>query len=79
MEVNDPKIEKPDDGKMTVLEMVESAAKLQGGAMGAIIIAAQCVRKGGTVVLVGVYGARYNRYEIFDAKLDDCIKVVLHP
>jgi len=121
------------DGKMTVFEMVQSAAKLHGGAMGAIIMAAQCVRKGGTVALIGVYGMRYNQfplgdffarnitlkmgqcpaqaytehlygiikeekidptdiithrlsldegehgYEIFDAKKDNCIKVVLQP
>jgi len=112
--------------------MVETAAKLQGGAMSAIVMAAQAVRKGGTVVLVGVYGARYNQfplgdfftrnitlkmgqcpvhsytrplfqliaeekidptdiithrlpldkaehgYEIFDAKKDNCVKVVLY-
>jgi len=120
------------DGKMSVMEMVETAAKLQGGAMSAIVMAAQAVRKGGTVVLVGVYGARYNQfplgdfftrnitlkmgqcpvhsytrplfqliaeekidptdiithrlpldkaehgYEIFDAKKDNCVKVVLY-
>ncbi|TCP54521.1 S-(hydroxymethyl)glutathione dehydrogenase/alcohol dehydrogenase [Tumebacillus sp. BK434] len=121
------------DGKMTIIEMMESALKLQGGAMGAIVIAAQCVRKGGTIQLIGVYGARYNAfplgdlfarnitlkmgqapvihympelyrmieankfdptdvithrlplseaeraYELFDEKLDGCIKVVLKP
>jgi S-(hydroxymethyl)glutathione dehydrogenase/alcohol dehydrogenase len=121
------------DGKMTALEVVETALKLQGGAMGAILIASQAVRKGGTIQLVGVYGLRYNAfplgdlfarnitlkmgqapvihympelydkivqnefdptdiithqlplteaehgYEIFDAKRDDCIKVVLKP
>lgn len=121
------------DGKMTVLEMVESALKLQGGSKSAIEIATQAVRKGGTVSVVGVYGARYNMfpfgdffarnvtlkmgqcpahtyvepilrlikdgkfdardiithilpldqgehaYEIFDAKRDNCIKVILKP
>lgn len=121
------------DGKMTVVEMVESALKLQGGSKSAIEIATQAVRKGGTVSLVGVYGARYNMfplgdffarnvtlkmgqcpvhsyvepilrliqekridptdiithrlpldmgehaYEIFDEKMDNCIKVVLQP
>jgi S-(hydroxymethyl)glutathione dehydrogenase/alcohol dehydrogenase len=121
------------DGKMTMLEMVESALKLQGGSKSAIEIATQAVRKGGTVALVGVYGARYNMfplgdffarnitlkmgqcpahtyvepilglirdgrfdgtdiithvlpldegehgYEIFDEKMDNCIKVVLKP
>jgi S-(hydroxymethyl)glutathione dehydrogenase/alcohol dehydrogenase len=121
------------DGKKSVVEMVETALKLQGGAMGAITIASQAVRKGGTIVLVGVYGLRYNAfplgdlfsrnitlkmgqapiihympdlfkmireekfdptdiithrlplsdaqhgYEIFDEKLDNCIKVILKP
>jgi S-(hydroxymethyl)glutathione dehydrogenase/alcohol dehydrogenase len=121
------------DGKMTVVEMVETALKLQGGSKSAIEIATQAVRKCGTVVLVGVYGMRYNNfplgdffarnitlkmgqcpahayvipildliksgrfdatdiithklpldkgehaYEIFDEKMDNCIKVVLKP
>lgn len=121
------------DGKKTPLEIVGSALKLHGGAMGAIVIASQAVRKGGTVQLVGVYGTRYNAfplgdffarnitlkmgqapvihyipelyrmikeevfdptdiithqiplseaergYEIFDEKMDDCIKVILKP
>lgn len=121
------------DGKMTVIEMVETALKLQGGSKSAIEIATQAVRKCGTVVLVGVYGMRYNNfplgdffarnitlrmgqcpahayvepilnliksgrfdatdiithrlplekgehaYEIFDEKMDNCIKVVLKP
>ncbi|WP_139491223.1 zinc-dependent alcohol dehydrogenase [Brevibacillus dissolubilis] len=54
------------DGKMTVVEMMESALKLQGGAMGAIVIASQAVRKGGTIQLVGVYGARYNAFPLGD-------------
>lgn len=54
------------DGKKTAVEMVESALKLQGGAMGAIVLASQCVRKGGTVQLVGVYGARYNQFPLGD-------------
>jgi len=121
------------DGKMTPLEFLATGAKLQGGSMGAIVIAAQAVRKCGTIQLTGGYGARYNAfplgdlfnrnitiktgqapvipimpkvydlfaskkvdpadvvthimplekaqhgYEIFDAKLDNCIKVVLKP
>ncbi len=121
------------DGKMTKFEMLETALKLQGGSKSAIEIATQAVRKGGTVSMVGVYGARYNMfplgdffarnitlkmgqcpaqtyvprildlikqgkfdatdiithklkldegehaYEIFDKKLDNCIKVVLKP
>jgi S-(hydroxymethyl)glutathione dehydrogenase/alcohol dehydrogenase len=121
------------DGKMTALEVIETALKLQGGSLGAIQISAQAIRKGGTVVLVGVYGTRYNAFplgdffarnitlkmgqapvihympylynmikegeidptdiithqlpldeaehgfEIFDKKLDNCIKVILKP
>jgi len=54
------------DGKMTTLEMIESALKLQGGSKSAIEIATQAVRKGGTVALVGVYGARYNMFPLGD-------------
>ncbi|WP_123040306.1 zinc-dependent alcohol dehydrogenase [Cohnella candidum] len=121
------------DGKMTPMEFLASGLKLQGGAMGAIVIASQAVRKGGTIQITGVYGGRYNAfplgdifqrnitvktgqapvihymphmyelvasgkidpmdivthviplddakrgYEIFDDKLDNCIKVVLKP
>lgn len=121
------------DGKMTDLEFLASGMKLQGGALSAIIIAAQCVRKGGTIQITGVYGGRYNGfplgdlmerninirsgqapvihymphmydliatgkvdpgdiithviplseakrgYEIFDTKMDNCIKVILKP
>jgi len=54
------------DGKKTVMEMIGSALKLHGGAMGAIVIASQAVRKGGTVQLVGVYGVRYNQFPLGD-------------
>lgn len=54
------------DGKMTILEKIESAMKLQGGSKSAIEIATQAVRKGGTVSLVGVYGARYNMFPLGD-------------
>ncbi|WHH59879.1 zinc-dependent alcohol dehydrogenase [Petroclostridium sp. X23] len=54
------------DGKMTTLEMVETALKLQGGSKSAIEIATQAVRKGGTVSMVGVYGARYNMFPLGD-------------
>jgi S-(hydroxymethyl)glutathione dehydrogenase/alcohol dehydrogenase len=54
------------DGKMTVIEMVESAMKLQGGSKSAIEIATQAVRKGGTVSLIGVYGMRYNAFPLGD-------------
>lgn len=54
------------DGKMSVIELVETALKLQGGSKSAIEIATQAVRKGGTVSLVGVYGARYNNFPLGD-------------
>ena len=121
------------DGKMSLVEKVETALKLQGGSKSAIEIASQAVRKCGHVALVGVYGTKYNNfplgnfftrnitlkmgqcpairyvepilekikngefdatdiithklsleegrhaYEIFDAKEDNCIKVILKP
>ncbi len=54
------------DGKMTALERVETMLKLQGCSKSAIEIATQAVRKGGTVSLVGVYGARYNNFPLGD-------------
>lgn len=51
---------------MTAMELVQSALKLQGGSMGAILIASQAVRKGGTVQLTGVYGMRYNAFPLGD-------------
>lgn len=54
------------DGKMSNIEKVESVLKLQGGSKSAIEISTQAVRKGGTVVLVGVYGARYNNFPLGD-------------
>jgi S-(hydroxymethyl)glutathione dehydrogenase / alcohol dehydrogenase len=121
------------DGKMTDMEFLASGLKLHGGAMSALIIASQAVRKAGTIQITGVYGGRYNGfplgdimqrnvnirsgqapmihlmpymyelvatgkidpgdvvshvlplseakhgYEIFDTKMDNCIKVVLKP
>ena len=121
------------DGVMSNFEKVETLLKLQGGSKSAIEISSRCIRKGGTVMMVGVYGARYNlfplgdffsrnitikmgqcpaqayipkildilkkgeydptdiithklslsegkhAYDIFDSKLDNCIKVVLKP
>jgi S-(hydroxymethyl)glutathione dehydrogenase / alcohol dehydrogenase len=120
-------------GKMSPMEFLASGLKMQGGAMGALVIATQAVRKGGTIQVTGVYSARYNAfplgdifqrnvnlrtgqapvihymphlyqliaegkvnpadivthvlpleqakhgYEIFDTKLDNCIKVLLKP
>ena len=54
------------DGKMTTFEKIETALKLQGGSKSAIEIATQAVRKGGTVVFVGVYGTRYNMFPLGD-------------
>lgn len=54
------------DGKMTILERAETMLKIQGGSKSAIEIATQAVRKGGTVVLVGVYGTRYNMFPLGD-------------
>ncbi|MDU4694418.1 MULTISPECIES: zinc-dependent alcohol dehydrogenase [Paenibacillus] len=54
------------DGKMTNLEFLASGLKLQGGAMSAIVIASQAVRKGGTIQITGVYGGRYNGFPLGD-------------
>jgi len=54
------------DGKMSTIEKVESALKLQGGSKSAIEMSAQAVRKGGIVSMVGVYGAKYNMFPLGD-------------
>jgi S-(hydroxymethyl)glutathione dehydrogenase/alcohol dehydrogenase len=54
------------DGKMTPLEFVGSGLKLQSGAMGALVIATQAVKKGGTIQVTGVYGGRYNAFPLGD-------------
>lgn len=54
------------DGKMTTFEKIETLLKLQGASKSAIEIATQAVRKGGTVVFVGVYGTRYNMFPLGD-------------
>jgi len=54
------------DGKMTPLEFLATGAKLHGGAMGAIVIATQAVKKCGTIQLTGAYGARYNAFPLGD-------------
>ena len=51
---------------MSTFEKIETALKLQGGSKSAIELAAQCVRKCGTVVLLGVYGTRYNLFPLGD-------------
>jgi S-(hydroxymethyl)glutathione dehydrogenase / alcohol dehydrogenase len=54
------------DGKMSDLEFLASGMKLQGGALGPVILATQAVRKGGTIQLTGVYGGRYNGFPLGD-------------
>ena len=54
------------EGKMSTIEKIESILKLQGGSKSAIEIAVKCVRKGGTIMLVGVYGAKYNMFPLGD-------------
>lgn len=54
------------DGKMSMIEKAETLLKLQGGSKSALVIATQAVRKGGTVSIVGVYGARYNNFPLGD-------------
>lgn len=54
------------DGKMTPLEYLATGLKLHGGAMSAIVMATQAVRKGGTIQLTGVYGSRYNAFPLGD-------------
>ena len=54
------------DGRMTLMEKIETALKLQGGSKSAIELAAKAVRKGGTVSVVGVYGGRYNMFPLGD-------------
>jgi S-(hydroxymethyl)glutathione dehydrogenase / alcohol dehydrogenase len=53
-------------GKITPGELLQSVIRLQGGSMGAITMASQSVRIGGTVALVGVYGTRYNAFPLGD-------------
>jgi len=54
------------DGRMSTIEKIESALKLQGGSKSAIEMATQAVRKGGNVSLVGVYGSKYNMFPLGD-------------
>jgi S-(hydroxymethyl)glutathione dehydrogenase/alcohol dehydrogenase len=54
------------DGKMTPLEFLATGLKLQGGALGPVVIATQAVRKGGTIQITGAYGARYNAFPLGD-------------
>ncbi|RIW37392.1 glutathione-dependent formaldehyde dehydrogenase [Bacillus salacetis] len=54
------------DGKMTDMEFLATGLKLQGGAMSALVIASQAVRKAGTIQITGVYGGRYNGFPLGD-------------
>ncbi|HBG76214.1 MAG TPA: glutathione-dependent formaldehyde dehydrogenase, partial [Clostridiales bacterium] len=54
------------DGKRSALETAETLLKIQGGSKSAIEMSSQAVRKGGTVSIVGVYGARYNMFPFGD-------------
>ncbi|MCM3584387.1 glutathione-dependent formaldehyde dehydrogenase [Mesobacillus maritimus] len=54
------------DGKFTPMEFLATGLKLQGGSMGALVIASQAVRKGGTIQVTGVYGGRYNAFPLGD-------------
>ncbi|RSK26032.1 glutathione-dependent formaldehyde dehydrogenase [Bacillus sp. HMF5848] len=53
-------------GKMTAMELVETALRLQGGTMSAIETATQAVKKAGTIMLIGIYGTRYNAFPLGD-------------
>lgn len=52
------------DGKMSAMEKVEAALKMQAGSKSAIEIASEAVRKCGTVAMLGVYGGRYNMFPL---------------
>ncbi len=52
--------------KMTVLDKIELALRMQGGSMAPIELASQIVRKGGTILLLGVYGTRYLSFPLGD-------------
>jgi S-(hydroxymethyl)glutathione dehydrogenase / alcohol dehydrogenase len=54
------------DGKMTDMEFLASGLKLHGGAMSALVMASQAVRKAGTIQITGVYGGRYNGFPLGD-------------
>lgn len=53
-------------GKMKPVEIMETALRLQGGALGAIEFASQVIRVGGMIQLVGIYGTRYNQFPLGD-------------
>lgn len=52
------------EGKMSAIDLVQTALRIQGGTKAAIDIASHSVRKGGTISIVGVYGAKYNGFPL---------------
>ncbi len=54
------------DAEKTVLEVVETLLKIQGGGLGAFRMATKLVRKGGTIQVTGVYGMNYNAFPFGD-------------
>ncbi|KKO55277.1 alcohol dehydrogenase catalytic domain-containing protein [Paenibacillus sp. DMB20] len=52
------------DAKRTAVETIETALMLQGGSLGALRIAVDAVRKFGTIMLVGLYGLKYNAFPL---------------
>lgn len=54
------------DGKMNDLEFLASGLKLQGGTMSPLVMAAQAVRKCGTIQITGVYAGRYHGFPLGD-------------
>lgn len=54
------------DAEKTLVEKAETLLKLQGGGLGAFRIAADTVRKGGTIQVTGVYGMTYNMFPFGD-------------
>ena len=75
---------------MSLMEKVETALKLQGGSKSAVEIASQVepilekIKSGefdATDIITHKLSLEEGRhaYEIFDAKEDNCIKVVLKP
>jgi len=52
------------DGKKNAIEKIEQKLKLQGGTLSAIHIGRKAVRKFGTLMLTGVYGANYNAFPL---------------
>ncbi|MDR0958338.1 MAG: glutathione-dependent formaldehyde dehydrogenase [Clostridiales bacterium] len=54
------------EAKMSPIEIAETVLRVQGGSKSAFDIASRAVRKGGTISLVGVYGAKYNGFPLGD-------------